>query len=57
MVCGDWLLLADVLSLTVNLHSSRLATLSACETVMAEFQTMRDEFVALPGDQQLVACG
>jgi tetratricopeptide (TPR) repeat protein len=46
---GDRLRMEDILSRAMDLASSRLVTLSACESGMAEFRTMPDEFIGLPG--------
>lgn len=46
---GDALRLTDILSPGIDLRASRLVTLSACETGMAEFRSMPDEFIGLPG--------
>ena len=46
---SDRLSMEDILSPAMDLTSSRLITLSACETGMTEFRTMPDEFVGLTG--------
>lgn len=45
----DWLYLPDILSFDVDLGTSRLVSLSACETGLSEFRDMPDEFIGLPG--------
>jgi CHAT domain-containing protein len=46
---GDRLSIEDILSPAMDLGSSHLITLSACETGMTEFRTMPDEFIGLAG--------
>lgn len=49
-LAGDtWLRIEDILSPAMRLSSARVVTLSACETGMAEFRSMPDEFIGLPG--------
>jgi CHAT domain-containing protein/tetratricopeptide (TPR) repeat protein len=49
LAADDLLILADILSSDVDLSTSRLVTLSACETGWTEFQNMPDEFIGLAG--------
>ena len=46
---GDRLRIEDILSPALDLGSSQLVTLSACETGMTEFRTMPDELIGLVG--------
>lgn len=46
---GDRLRIEDIMSDELDLDSSHLVTLSACETGMTEFRTMPDEFIGLTG--------
>ncbi len=49
LLANGRLRIEDILSPEMDLGSSHLVTLSACETGMTEFRTMPDEFIGLAG--------